>query len=279
MPAKNPTPTEEKAMSSLLEIFILALIQGLTEFLPVSSSAHLILVPLLTGWPDQGIAFDVAVHLGTLLAVVSYFRKEIRRLWGGFIRSLSAKPSRYYSILAWQLIVASFPIALVGWLAHDFIATTLRSPLVIAVATMGFGLLLCASDYLRPHPKKLQQLRWRDAILIGCAQVLALIPGTSRSGITLTASLGLGYNRASSAKFSFLLSIPVIVLAGSYEGLKILRSEQTINGSLLLFGIAIAAVSAYLCIHLFLHLIRKMGVLPFVLYRLCLGTFLLVLFL
>ncbi len=266
-------------MSQALEVITLAIVQGLTEFLPVSSSAHLILVPLLTGWPDQGLAFDVAVHIGTLMAVCAYFRQEIIRLIFGFWRSIVGRPSRVYSPLSWQLIVASVPIALIGFLAHDFVATTLRSPLVIACSTITFGLLLFASDYFRVKTKGLYQLGWKDTIIIGLAQTLALIPGTSRSGITLTAGLSLGFNRQSAAKFSFLLSIPVILLAGTYEGLKIIRSPNAVDWPHLTLGIAFAAISAYFCIHAFFQLIKKMGMLPFVVYRLFLGAFLLFMFL
>lgn len=265
-------------MNELMQVISLAIVQGLTEFLPISSSAHLILVPLLTGWQDQGLAFDVAVHVGTLMAVCVYFRRDLYRLQAGFWRSIQGRPSRFYSKLAWQLIIASIPIALIGFLAHDFIATTLRSPLVIAFATISFGILLFASDRYSSHSKMMGQLRWKDVMIIGFAQTLALIPGTSRSGITLTAGLGLGYNRATSAKFSFLLSIPLIVLAGTYEGLKIVRSPDPVAWSYLSIGILFAAVSAYFCIKLFLSLIRKIGVLPFVCYRLALGAFLLFMF-
>jgi undecaprenyl-diphosphatase len=265
-------------MSQTIEVITLAMVQGLTEFLPISSSAHLILVPLLTGWADQGLAFDIAVHIGTLIAVCIYFRAEIIRLIYGFWRSCLGRPSRFYSPLAWQLIIASIPIALVGWLAHDFVATTLRSPLVIACSTITFGLLLLASDNLRKHPKGWHKLQWKDVIIIGLAQTLALIPGTSRSGITLTAGLSLGFNRASAAKFSFLLSIPVIVLAGSYEGVKMLRGFTPVDWPHLTLGIAFAAISAYFCIHAFFLLIRKIGMLPFVLYRLLLGAFLIFMF-
>lgn len=261
------------------EAIILAIVQGLTEFLPISSSAHLILVPLLTGWPDQGLAFDIAVHIGTLIAVCIYFRQEIILLIWGFWRSLQGRPSRVYSPMAWKLIIATIPIALVGWLAHDFVATQLRSPLVIATTTICFGILLFLSDRLSSHQKTFAQMQWKDILIIGSMQTLALFPGTSRSGITLTAGLALGFNRQTSAKFSFLLSIPVILLAGSFESLKLIRSPDPINVQLLLTGILFAAVSAYLCIRLFLHFIRKIGVLPFVVYRMLLGGFLLLLFL
>ncbi|MFI4938291.1 MAG: undecaprenyl-diphosphate phosphatase [Candidatus Berkiellales bacterium] len=267
-------------MSNLIEAITLALVQGITEFIPISSSAHLILVPLLTGWADQGLSFDIAVHIGTLFAVCWYFRREIQLLWAGFWRSLFRhRRSRFYGRLAWQLIIATFPIALIGWLAHDFVATQLRSPLIICCATVCFGLVLLASDYFSLHQKKLRELTWKDIIIIGLAQTLALIPGTSRSGITLTAGLALGYNRESSAKFSFLLSIPVILLAGSFESIKILRSPDAIQWPAIGVAVVFAALSAYGCIHLFLRLLRKIGVLPFVIYRLCLGAFLFFIFL
>ena len=261
-------------MNDLLHVVVLAIVQGLTEFLPISSSAHLILVPWILGWPDQGLAFDVAVHVGTLIAVCFYFRRKIFFLIWGFLRSLKGRPSKFYSPLAWQLGIACIPIALIGWLAHDFIATTLRSPLVIAFSTIGFGLLLFCGDKFSSHKKRLTQIRWRDTIFIGLMQTLALIPGTSRSGITMTAGLALGFNRTTSAQFSFLLSIPLILMAGSYETIKMVHSPVQIYWPSLLLGISIAAFSAYLCIHAFLHFIRKIGVLPFVIYRLALGGFL-----
>jgi len=255
----------------MLQTILLALIQGVTEFLPISSSAHLILVPLITGWPDQGIAFDVAVHVGTLLAVLIYFRQDILKLIQGFLVSLKGESNPPYTLLSWQLILATIPVALIGYLSHDFIASHLRSPFVIAIATIAFGVLLLAGDKLFAHPKRLNQLTLKDALWIGMAQIFALIPGTSRSGITLTAGLALGYNRESSAKFSFLLAIPTIVLAGSFETLKLIHAPQTVNWFSLLLGVVISGSCAYACIHYFLKLINTIGMLPFVLYRLLLG--------
>lgn len=265
-------------MSNLIQTITLAITQGLTEFLPISSSAHLILVPSLAGWADQGIAFDIAVHVGSLLAVLAYFRKDIVQIIHGFFRSLYKGPSDFYSTLSWQLIIATLPIAIVGLIAHDFVATVLRSPLVIAGATIGFGVLLLASDHYSTHQKTLTELKWKDIALIGLAQVLALIPGTSRSGVTLTAGLALGFDRKSCAMFSFLLSMPVIILAGGYEGYKMLASDQPILWNLLLIGILFSGLTAYLCIHFFMQFIQKIGMLPFVVYRLALGCFLLFMF-
>jgi undecaprenyl-diphosphatase len=265
-------------MSNLLQNITLAITQGLTEFLPISSSAHLILVPTIAGWQDQGIYFDIAVHVGSLLAVFAYFRKDIILLIQGFFRSLRTGPKDFYSTLPWQLILATFPIAIVGFFAHDFVATTLRSPLVIAMSTMGFGVLLLASDHYSAHQKAIQQMKWKDIALIGLAQTLALIPGTSRSGITLTAGLALGFDRKSAAKFSFLLSMPVIILAGAYEGYKMAVSPDPLPWNLLIIGIACSGLTAYACIHFFMQFIQKIGMLPFVIYRLILGCFLLFLF-
>jgi undecaprenyl-diphosphatase len=265
-------------MSNFIQTITLAITQGLTEFLPISSSAHLILVPTLAGWTDQGIAFDIAVHVGSLLAVLAYFKKDIAQLIQGFFRSLHKGPSDFYSTLSWQLIIATLPIAIVGLIAHDFVATTLRSPLVIAAATMGFGVLLLASDRYSSHQKTIAQLQWKDIALIGLAQTLALIPGTSRSGITLTAGLALGFDRKSSAVFSFLLSMPVIILAGGYEGYKMLISSDPLPWNLLIIGIVFSSLTAYLCIHFFMQFIQKIGMLPFVIYRLFLGCFLLLMF-
>lgn len=265
-------------MSNLIEAITLAIVQGITEFLPVSSSAHLILVPALTGWDDQGLAFDVAVHVGSLLAVLIYFRQDIIRLLKGFFRSLANRAIDNDSRLAWQLILATLPIGLIGIVAHDFVATQLRSPLVIAGSTICFGLVLFVSDYYSRREKSIAQLTWKDTAIIGFAQALALIPGTSRSGITLTAGLALGFDRKSSATFSFLLSIPVIVLAGSYEGYKIFSSGVLISTTLMLVGMLVSSITAYACIHFFMQFIQRIGMLPFVLYRFLLGGFLIVMF-
>lgn len=228
---------------------------------------------------DQGIAFDIAVHVGSLLAVFAYFRQDIIKLIQGFFGSLMGRPSDFYSVLSWQLIVATLPIAVIGLVAHDFIATTLRSPLVIAGSTICFGVLLLASDKLSIHQKSIRQLSWKDILVIGLAQTLALIPGTSRSGITLTAGLALGFDRKSAAMFSFLLSMPVIILAGGYEGYKMFSSDVPVQWGLISLGIACSGLTAYLCIHLFMQFIQKIGMLPFVLYRFLLGGFLLLMFL
>ena len=262
----------------LLQIILLAILQGLTEFLPISSSAHLILLPLISGWQDQGLAFDVAVHLGTLSAVVWYFRHDLINMTRDWFMSLQQRASVGDSRLVWAVLLGTIPVGLAGLLFKDVIETSLRSPLVIAWATIGFGLVLWWADARSKHLRDEHSLGWKDILIIGLAQALALIPGTSRSGITMAAGLMLGLTRTAAARFSFLLSIPVIVLAGGLHGLELLSSESAVDWNALLLGTLISAISAYLCIHFFLKLLERIGMLPFVIYRLVLGAILLYLF-
>lgn len=261
-----------------LQILALAVLQGLTEFLPISSSAHLILLPILVGWEDQGLAFDVAVHVGTLTAVVYYFRKElitITRAWG---RSMAGGPGTADSRLAWAVLIGTIPIGLAGLLSGDLVETSLRSPMVIALATIGFGVLLWWADARGKRQRDEYGLTWKDILAIGGAQALALIPGTSRSGITMTAGLAIGLSRQSTARFSFLLSIPVIVLAGGLKVIELIGGANAVNWGALMAGMVASAISAYLCIEFFLKLIDRIGMFPFVVYRFLLGIVLIGLF-
>ena len=261
-----------------LHAIVLALVQGLTEFLPISSSAHLILLPRLLGWTDQGLAFDVAVHIGTLTAVIAYFRQDVMRLLCAWGLSCARWQLTADARLAWLVLLGTVPVAVAGLLLHDMVENTLRSPLVIAAATIGFGLLLGLSDTRGRKIRSENTLRFSDVLWIGLAQALALIPGTSRSGITMTAALALGLTRSAAARFSFLLSVPVILMAGGYETLQLLQQAEPVEWGVILLGTAVAGVSAYLSIHFFMRLIEKVGMLPFVIYRLLLGVFLLLLF-
>lgn len=263
---------------TLIQIIVLALVQGFTEFLPVSSSAHLILVPVINGWADQGLAFDVAVHVGTLTAVMWYFRTEIVNMTVDWIESIAKRQLVGESKLAWAVLWGTVPVGLAGLLFHDFIDTQLRSPLVIAWATIGFGLLLWLSDVSGKRQRDEHTINWKDVLIIGLSQALALIPGTSRSGITMTAALLLGLTRTAAARFSFLLSIPAILMAGGYKGLKLVEQAAPVDWLALILGIVISAVTAYFCIHYFLKLLERLGMLPFVIYRLVLGMILLVVF-
>ena len=258
----------------LTHIIWLALVQGLTEFLPVSSSAHLILVPQLLGWPDQGLDFDVAVHLGTLIAVVAYFRHDIVKLFLAWVASISTRTMTPEARLAWGVILGTIPAGLVGLAFKDYIELYLRSPMVIAVTTIIFGLLLWLADRRARLERSELTLSWQDFLVIGGAQAIALIPGTSRSGITITAGLLLGLTREAAARYSFLLSIPIIVLSGLSVTKDLVSTAIPVDWTALSLGTAIAAVSAFFCIHYFLAVINRMGMTPFVIYRLFLGIFL-----
>ncbi len=262
----------------LIQLFVLSLVQGLTEFLPISSSAHLILVPVLTTWQDQGLAFDVAVHVGTLLAVVLYFKRELKRMFLAWLNSLRGGDQSPDSRLAWAVLLGTLPAGLAGLLLGDYVEQYLRSPLVIAGTTIGFGLLLWWADVLGRRRRDEHAINWRDVVVIGCAQALALIPGTSRSGITITAGLLMGLTRKAAARFSFLLSIPIILLAGGYQVVKLVIQPEQTDWVVLIAAVLISGLSAYLCIHFFLKLLDRTGMLPFVIYRLALGLVLLILF-
>jgi len=261
-----------------LQIISLAILQGLTEFLPISSSAHLILLPLVTGWQDQGLAFDVAVHVGTLSAVVLYFRQTLHTISKDWYSSLTQRQAVGESNLAWAVLFGTIPVGLAGLLLGDFIETSLRSPLVIATTTIVFGLLLGWADWYGKQQRTEHQLNWKDVLIVGIAQAIALIPGTSRSGITMTAGLILGLNRQAAAHFSFLLSIPVILLAGGLKTIELIQSNLNTDWIAILSGATLSAISAYICIHLFLKLLERIGMWPFVIYRMLLGVILVWLF-
>lgn len=255
-----------------LQIITLALLQGITEFLPISSSAHLILPAQLTDWPDQGLAFDVAVHMGTLLAVCSYFRVELTQYASGSLSALrdrSINPA-FEEVL--KLGLATLPVVICGFLLQDWIAASLRSVEVIAYATIFFGVLLALAD--RRHGS-IATVSLTVALLIGLAQALALIPGTSRSGITMTAALWLGLSRTEAARFSFLLSIPTIAGAALLTGIELTEQTAPVQWGELALGLCVAGGSAYLCINAFIRLVERTGMMPYVYYRLILGAVLL----
>ncbi|WP_298441480.1 undecaprenyl-diphosphate phosphatase [uncultured Ferrimonas sp.] len=257
----------------LMQTVLLALLQGFSEFLPISSSAHLILPAKIFGWPDQGSAFDVATHVGTLAAVVLYFRQDIGRMavaWGGSFAGRHNDDSR----TAWYIALGTVPAVIAGLLFNDIISTELRSTTVIATTTVLFGLLLWLADATATERKQMVDITWKIALLIGLAQAMALIPGTSRSGATITMALFLGLNRMTAARFSFLLSVPIIVAAGSLKTLELVQSPLAVDWIAMAVGTVLAFFSAYACIFLFLKAISRMGMLPFVVYRLALGALL-----
>ena len=261
-----------------LHILLLSLVQGLTEFLPISSSAHLILVPVIFGFEDQGLAFDVAVHLGSLLAVISYFHHELRIITRDFFQSLiPGGTATRNSRMAWMIMLATIPIVVIGVVFKSMAETDLRSVPVIATTTILFGLLLYGYDKMGSKTREEYTIRWKDALIIGLFQTLAIIPGTSRSGITITAGLMLGLTREAASRFSFLLAIPTILMSGGLMTLDLIQADTPVNWKELLSGALLSFVSAYLCIHYFLKLIERVGMLPFVIYRFILGMALLLL--
>jgi len=261
------------------QITLLALIQGFTEFLPISSSAHLILAPKLFGLGDQSLAFDVALHIGSLLAVITYFRAEVfdmtRDFFGSFRTLRTDTPLTDDARMAWMIVLATLPVMFFGKLFVDLIQTELRSSLVIATTTILFALPLFWWDRHGRQNRDEYSIGWKDALIIGLFQAVALIPGTSRSGITITAAMMLGMSRRSASRFSFLLSIPTILMAGILMTMKLIEEQGlAVDWGTLLQGAFLSFISAYLCIHLFLKLIERISMLPFVAYRLMLGIFL-----
>jgi len=260
------------------QVTILAVLQGATEFLPVSSSGHLILPSLLFAWHDQGLTFDVAVHVGTLFAVLIYFRDELQRLVFALILSVFQRKNSEDSKLAWMLLAATIPAGLSGLLLASQVEQYSRSLILIGVTSIGFGLLLFVSDRFGSKQRTLADMNWKTALLIGFSQVLALIPGTSRSGVTMTAALFCNLDRAAAVRFSFLLAIPIITASGLLRGIQLLQAEtESVEWFVLLYAIFISAVVAYLCIRYFLQLIERFGFLPFVIYRVLLGIALILL--
>ena len=256
----------------ILQTIFLAIIQGLTEFLPISSSAHLILPSKLLNWTDQGIAFDVIVHLGTLSAIVYYYRDSLISMSNDFFKSLNKGQLTADAKLAWGVLLGTIPVGLSGFLFKDFIELNLRSIEVIAYSTIFFGLLLGLSDLIHRKKDKLREvISWFDVFIIGIFQVFALVPGASRSGVAITAALFLGLSYKLSLKFVFLLSIPVIVLSALLKLIDLTYSADAIDWTNLIIGFVVAVVVAYATITMFIRLVNKVGMLPFVLYRLLLG--------
>lgn len=275
---------------TLTHVTVLALIQGLTEFLPVSSSAHLILPSKLLGWPDQGLGFDVAVHVGTLLAVICYYLADLVKITAYTIESMVTRRMGPVAKIGFCLILATIPAAVFGFAFEQQISTIARSVQVIAWTTIGYGILLGISSYVNRHlvwrnilaiegerADSLRHLTFQQALIIGFAQALSIVPGTSRSGITLTAGLFLGMRPEAAARFSFLLSIPVIIASATLEGIKLVKHPELMGCEWtdMLLGTAIAFFTALLVIHFFLKFIAKSGMAVFVIYRVLLGAALL----
>jgi undecaprenyl-diphosphatase len=264
--------TGEAIVIDWYQAVMLALMQGLTEFLPISSSAHLVIPSLLLDWPDQGLAFDVAVHVGTLSAVLLYYREDLRRMADSWFRSLVGGGSTQDSKLVWYLALATVPAGVVGLAAGNFIEGNLRNLPVIATTTLVFGILLGMADRAAPGETAGKPLTLSIALLIGLAQAMAPVPGVSRSGVTITAALLLGMNRQASARFSFLLSIPIIASAGALKVWELSSSGLAVDWWTLGLGAVVSGITAYLCIAVFLRLLDRVGLMPFVYYRIVLSA-------
>ena len=261
-----------------LLIVLLALVQGITEFLPVSSSAHLVFVHAAYGEyrPEEAaaLALDVAVHLGTLGAVLVYFRRDIARLVRAGLAGLAGPRPEGWA-LGWQVVVAAVPVAAAGALLKDTVTAEARSIEVIAWTTLGFGLVLWAADRRGRRTKRLDSLRLPHALAIGAAQVLALVPGVSRSGITMTAALALGFERAEAARFALLLSIPVILGAGLWTARDLVQTGDRSIGAAAVLAALLAFAAALAAIAAMMRWLARSSFTPFVVYRVVLGGLLL----
>lgn len=262
----------------LSHIIILALVQALTEFLPVSSSGHLGLAPFFFGWEYQGVTFDLALHFGTLMAVLIYYRRDLIQITASILSGGQNETDISQRRLGWGLIAATIPAIIIGGLMSlsDQLADSLRIPWLIAINLIVFGLLLWAADRFGQKTRAMGSLSIRDAWLIGCAQVLALVPGVSRSGITMTAGLALGLSRTNAAHYTFLLSVPITAAACAHGALKLWRGSETLDASIFLIGAGVALFAGLGCIHFLIGFLRRGGMLPFVLYRCTLGLSVLV---
>jgi undecaprenyl-diphosphatase len=266
---------------SAFQAVVLAIVQAVTEFLPISSSGHLILVPRFLGWPDQGLAFDVATHAGTLLAVLVYFRNDVIDLIQGF---LTGKPRSIHvdfapRPLAWAILLGTIPAGVAGLVFKDWIAGEARNPVLIACTAIFYGLLLGWADRRGEKYRDIGSMTASAALMIGVAQALALVPGTSRSGITMTAALLLGFARPASARFSFLLSIPITAAACALDVVDMLQGEVPAGSyGMMALGAAVSAVAGYLVIAGLLAWLRRQPLTVFVVYRVILGLVILATF-
>ncbi len=260
---------------SWLHIFLLALIQGITEFLPISSSAHLILLPLVLKANDQGLAIDLSAHLGSLLAVIFYFREDSKKLFYGmrdFTLFKSTGDASFFKLI----FIATIPIVILGFMVESFAGSDFRSSKIIAFTTIAGAILLWLSDNSQKG-REINELNYKDALIIGCFQILSLVPGTSRSGITMTAGRFLKFNRLATAKFSLILSIPTTFAAIVLVIIKMLfKSGHEININLFVAVTILSAISAYLTLSFLMKWLKFSNFLPFVIYRIILGFIIIV---
>lgn len=256
------------------QVVILALAQALTEFLPVSSSGHLGLAGFFFGFAYQGLDFDLALHFGTLCAVLAYYRRELIDILRAVLSRDQSAPMQEQRRLGWGIALATVPALIAGLILSqaDAFVESLRMPALIATNLIAFGLLLGLADRFGGKTGEANGLTLRQALLIGLAQVLALVPGVSRSGITITAGLALGLTRAEAARYTFLLSVPITLAACAHGGINMFRERAALDLGEFALGAGIAAVAGVLCIHWLLRLLRTQSLMPFVWYRIGLGA-------
>ncbi|MCY1019734.1 undecaprenyl-diphosphate phosphatase [Pyxidicoccus sp. MSG2] len=264
---------------SLLQAIVLGLVQGLTEFLPISSTAHLRIAPELFGWKDPGAAYSAVIQLGTVAAVLIYFRKDIVSLTAAFFRGLARREpfGTLESRLAWFVLVGTLPVGICGLLFKKLIENQFRSLYIISGSLIVLAIILFLAERFASHKRTLEDMRWKDGIIIGLWQALALIPGSSRSGTTLTGGLSLGFKREDAARYSFLLSIPATTLAGVFELKHLLEATERPSALSLWVGTLVAFGSGMAAIAWLLRYLRTRTTLVFVVYRVALGVLLLVL--
>lgn len=261
---------------SFIQMLLIAVIQGVTEFLPISSSGHLILLPKLAELPDQGPLIDVAVHIGSLLAIIIYFWRDVRGLaQGGFATIGVGKAPEQRNLFLW-IVIGTIPAVAVGFLLKDMLEE-FRSTHLVAVNLIVYGILLGIADRFGKEERSYENLTLRDAIIVGCAQALALVPGTSRSGVTMTAARFLGYKRVEAARFSFLLSIPAVAGAGTLVALELADATAQMQMDALITG-ALTFVAAFATMAFLMNFLRKATMIVFVVYRVALGVALLAFF-
>lgn len=259
----------------LSHILLLALVQALAEFLPISSSGHLGLVGFLFGWAYQGVTFDLALHFGTLMAVLVYYRRDLVAIAVAMLTRDRSEQGRLHHRLGVGLALGIVPAVVVGLLMGEDTANALRLPALIAVNLIVFGVLLGIADRAGARTRGVFDLSIREALLIGAAQALALIPGTSRSGVTMTAGLFLGLSRHEAARYSFLMGVPVTAAACAHGALEMYRSGEAFAWGDFAIGAAVSGIAGIACIHFLLHFLRRLGLMPFVWYRIALGLFVL----
>lgn len=256
----------------LSHVVILALIQALTEFLPVSSSGHLALAGFFFGWPYQGLTFDLALHLGTLAAVLAYFRRDFAHLTRATLAIRPGRPLDVMQRLAVGLALSTIPAAIAGLAMGERLAEALRDPRLIAVNLIVFGVVLYLAERLGHGTRREADVGPARALAIGAAQILALVPGTSRSGITMSAALALGLTREAAARYSFLMSVPITALAIAHAVMTMVRANEAVAWREMIVGIVISGVAGIAVIHLLLGVVRRVGTWPFVVYRIALGV-------